>query len=323
MLKIKNNQKFLVNLYIFIILSIIFLMVIKPDIAIQSFWQGVVIWAKNVMPALLPFFILSKLLTYTPLLKFLGKKFAPITHKLYGVGGVSGYIYIMSIISGYPVGAKLTSDLYLNGTISSGQAQTISSFVSTSGPLFIIGTVAVGFFNSPIMGAIIIISHFLSAIINGFIYRQKNPNDMAFLLNHHSQNIIADTVKSSIESILLIGGFIALSYMILEVLIAIKAFAFLTYPLFLLGIPKDTTLAIISGIIEVTTGTMMLSKLSLSFKTLTLIVSFLVSFGGLCIHAQAYTFLKSFKMPYFKFLLQKSTHAILSTIITFIILLFI
>lgn len=325
MIKSKINRKyFLQNFFIIIILGIIFLMVAFPQVAISSFLEGILIWAKSVMPALLPFFILSKLLSFTPFLTTLGNKLSPITKKLYGVGGVSGYVYIMSIISGYPVGAKITADLYSGGTINSGQAQVISSFTSTSGPLFIIGTVAIGFYNSAKLGFIILISHFVSAIINGLIYRKTSANDSSYIQSvSKPSNIIGDTMKSSIESILLVGGFIALFYMLLSILTYIKAFSFITYPLSILGIDSSITLGIISGILEVTSGAKMLSLCVISFELQAIILSFLVSFGGFSIHAQAYAFLKSFNMPYYNFFLQKFTHATISMLITLIIVLII
>jgi nucleoside recognition membrane protein YjiH len=112
----------------------------------QSFFQGLRLWATKVLPALLPFFILVKLLSYTTFSQTIGNFLSPITYRFYRVGGIAGYIYIMSILSGYPVGAKLTADFYKENYISKRQAHTISAFTSTSGPLFVLGTVGIGLF---------------------------------------------------------------------------------------------------------------------------------------------------------------------------------
>lgn len=320
---IKNQSKKLeFNKYIVIlcILSIILMLIIMPSIAMQSFFTGILIWATKVLPSLLPFFILTKLLSYTTFISTIGKKLNPITKKLYGVGGVSGYIFTMSIVSGYPMGAKLTSDMYSNKIITTRQASVITSFTSTSGPLFIIGSVAIGMYNNPTLGYIILISHYLSALINGLIYRKEVKNEISTLNSTTTTNPLGDSMTNSIASIMTVGGFIALFYMILSLLLSINAFTFITFPLELIGISKDITSGIISGLIEVTTGCIMISKLNLSLPFIGTILSFLISFGGLSIHAQAYCFLKSFNMPYFKFLLQKTTHAIISSIITLIIL---
>lgn len=307
-------------LYIILLLFCISLFVFIPQIAMQSFFQGLRLWATKVLPALLPFFILVKLLSYTTFSQTIGNFLSPITYRFYRVGGIAGYIYIMSILSGYPVGAKLTADFYKENYISKRQAHTISAFTSTSGPLFVLGTVGIGLFTSQKLGIIVLISHYISAILNGLLYKYKDKPINKLNFTQKTTNTLSESMTSSIASILVVGGFIAIFYMILSLLLHIQAFKLPTYLFSLIGIPNEITIAIISGIIEVTTGATLLAKCAISFKLQALIVSFLISFGGLSIHAQAYCFLKDINMPYSKFLLQKFTHATLSLIITSIIL---
>lgn len=319
MTNIKSKK---INLYnIFYVVMLIFgisLLIIFPSLSISSFYQGLQIWATKVLPALLPFFILTKLLSYTNALKSLGNVFTPITSKFYGVGGISGYIYIMSIISGYPVGAKLTSDLYKGGVITSGQAQTITSFASTSGPLFILGTVAIGMYNNSAIGFVIIISHIFGAILNGFLYKNKEKISTCNFSQKESKNILNETMTSSIMSIMIVGGFIAIFYMFLQIILSLNIFSPILNIAKIIGIDEGLSKGMIAGFFEVTTGCLILSKYSISYKLLAILSTFLISFGGLSIHAQAYTFLHDFNMPYKKFFLQKLTHAIFSTVIAII-----
>lgn len=312
--KNKKVTPFQISYIILLLIGILFIL-IMPKLAISSFWDGTKIWATKVLPALLPFFLLTRLLSDTPIIKQIGKIFSPVTRKLYGVGGVSGYIYLMSIISGYPVGAKLTADLYAQGEISSGQAETITSFTSTSGPLFIIGTVAIGMYNSQTIGFIILISHLLGTIINGLLYRNKQSQAIKITSNIQT-NTLSSNMSSSISSIMIVGGFIAIFYMFLQILLHINFFAPITKLCQLLGIDKSISSSIIAGLIEVTSGCLYLSQLQLSPSLLAILSTFLISFGGFSIHAQAYTFLQSFGLSYKKFLLQKITQAILSTLIS-------
>lgn len=318
--KIKNKTNYKNIFLIIIILTCIGLILLMPKIAMKSFFEGIRIWSIKVLPSLLPFFLLTKLLSYTNFATSTGKIFTPITNKLYGVGGISGYIYVMSIISGYPVGAKLTSDFYNNGLISSGQAKTITSFTSTSGPLFILGSVSIGMFNDSKLGIILLLSHYLGAILNGFLYRIKKSNMMITKQSTlKSDNFLNESMTNSITSILVVGGFIALFYMIISICIALNLFNPIISLLKVININPDISSSVICGIIEVTTGCLFLSKITTSFILKASILSFLISFGGLSIHAQAYCFLKNFNMSYILFLLQKFTHAIFSTLITVLI----
>ena len=319
-----KNINYLNFIYISLLITVILTIIILPKVAIQNFFQGLLLWATKVLPALLPFFILTKLLSYTTFVAIASKHLSPITNKLYNVGGVAGYVFFMSIISGYPVGAKITADLYNSKQITSSQAKTITAFTSTSGPLFIIGTVGIGFFRSSKIGFIILISHIISAILNGLLYRNKETTTTSnnLITPPPPDNTLSESMYSSIISIMLVGGFIAISYMLLGIITDLNLFNFLTGPLSKIGINKNISHAILSGFIEVTTGLNMLSCTNLSFKFSAIISSFLISFGGLSIHAQAYCYLRSFNLKYTHFLIQKITHAIISASVTFVILLF-
>lgn len=306
--------------YVLLLIFIIILIILLPKNSISSFYDGIQLWATKVLPTLLPFFILTKLLSQTPLIPYLEKKISPLTQQFYGVGGVAGYVYIMSIISGYPVGAKITSDLYESGKITKSEAQTITAFTSTSGPLFILGSVAVGMFGSAKMGAIIIVSHYLGALINGLLYRQKEPYTKTLGVVPQTNAIpLGEVVSSSVMAVLNIGGFIALFYMIISLASSLNFFSLITKPLSYLGIPQGVSRGVLSGLIEVTSGEKILSDTSLSLSLATVLSSTIISFGGLSIHAQAYSFLSKFDMPYRKFLRQKITHALFSTIISILL----
>lgn len=310
-------------IYISFLLASIIIIVIIPRQAITTFGQGLNLWATKVLPSLLPFFILTKLLSFTTFINSAGKFLTPITKKLYGVGGVAGYVYFMSIVSGYPIGAKLTSDLYENKAITSSQAKTISAFTSTSGPLFILGTVGLGFFNSYKLGIIVLISHLISALLNGLLYRNKECKEISAIIpTATSHNPLNDTMYNSIISIMLVGGFIAIFYMALNLLLELNILNPIITLLSNLGINNHISTALISGVIEVTTGLSILSQKAIDFKLATIISSILISFGGLSIHAQAYCYLKNFRLKYSHFLIQKATHAILSASVTLIILIF-
>ena len=88
----------------------------------------------------------------------------------------------------------------------------------------------------------------------------------------------------------------------------------------IIGVDKNISISILSGILEITTGEIMLSSLALPQNLSIIISTALVSFGGLSIHAQAYSYLQDFDMPYRKFLLQKITHCILATLVSFLLL---
>ena len=73
--------------------------------------NGLTLWANNVIPALFPFFIATELLGNTNIISILGKKFNKFMRPIFNIPGIASYPLIMGIISGYPVGAKIVSEL--------------------------------------------------------------------------------------------------------------------------------------------------------------------------------------------------------------------
>lgn len=60
---------------------------------------------------------------------------------LFNVPGEGAFPFIMGIISGYPIGAKIVSDFKDNNICTPIECERLLAFTNNSGPLFIVGTV--------------------------------------------------------------------------------------------------------------------------------------------------------------------------------------
>jgi nucleoside recognition membrane protein YjiH len=71
----KNNIKIFIKKYTLTLLFSLFLifLVIYSQTNLFAAQKGLLLWAKNVVPALFPFFIATELLNYTNVPKFLGR----------------------------------------------------------------------------------------------------------------------------------------------------------------------------------------------------------------------------------------------------------
>ena len=286
-----------------------------------SCYEGIKVWALCVLPALFPFFILTKLLASFGVIEKVGNKLSGVTRFLFGAPGVSAYVYLMSILSGYPVGAKLTADLYEQGSITEKEAKKITTFTSTSGPLFIIGTVATGMFANVRLGLVILISHLLGAIANGILFRSygKSTSVCSAAPVQAPKNILEDTMWSSIKSLLMIGGYISIFFVLIQILNNYKILFPINFVLgglfSLIGLPAQVSGGITDGFFEVTRGCLTMSQLAIPMPVVAIILTIIISFGGLCIHMQAMTFLKKFNMKMSFYFLMKTTQAIFSGLI--------
>ena len=323
--KTKLSNVFLTAFLFFITIAFI----INPAKYIGSCYNGLLTWAKCVLPALFPFFFITKLLTELKVLDKVFFKFKNINKKLFNSPTISGYIFGMSIISGYPVGAKLIEDAYSQKLIDEKGANKLVSFCSNSGPIFIIGTVGTIMFNSIKIGYILYISHILSAILNGLLYRNKykceidDDKKIESIIDYN--NLLSKVINSSISSILVVGGFITLFYVAIDVLIDYKVLLPLSNLINMVFSPlglNNIGTGITSGLIEVTRGCLELSKLNINLTSLVCIVSGLITFGGLSIHAQSITFLSNAKVNIKYYFLTKITQTIFACVISFLLCMF-
>lgn len=131
--------------------------------------KGITLWANNVVPSLFPFFVAVELLKHTNLIYYLSIKLDKYMKPIFNLPGVASFPFVMGLISGYPVGAKIVSDLYSNYLCTQKEAERMLAFTNNSGPLFIIGTVGCSFYSNTSIGILLLISHILSSICVGII----------------------------------------------------------------------------------------------------------------------------------------------------------
>lgn len=297
-------------------------LVINPQRYIQSIFSGMLLFAKNVAPALFPFFFFSKLLTGLGGASALGKALKKPVSKLYNAPQESGYILVMSLISGYPIGAKLISDFYENGNFTIDNCKKVSSFTSTSGPLFVVGTVGTLMLSSPKAGYVLFLCHALGALINGLIYRDRKSENklMSMPSTQDDDNLLNKSITSSILSVLVVGGYIAIFSMIIDIAIDLKivdGLAFLlAKPLSLFNLSPQIAEATVISFIEITRGCQTFAQSGVSIKIILPFIAGLLSFGGLSITFQSLTFLKSCKVKTSYYLLVKLTQAIITFVIS-------
>ncbi len=131
--------------------------------------NGLKLWANNVVPSLFPFFVAVELLSNTNVVYYLSKFLDRFMRPIFNVPGVGAFPFIMGLISGYPVGAKIVSNLYSNSSITKDEAERLLCFTNNSGPLFIMGTVGISFYANSTIGLVLLLTHISASITVGII----------------------------------------------------------------------------------------------------------------------------------------------------------
>lgn len=301
-----------------LVLYFLFCMISEPAKYISKSLDGISAWAMSVLPSVLPFMFFTKVLSSLDCMQSFTRPFSAVGKTLFKSPPISFYTFLMAIMSGYPVGSKMVADLFLQGKITREDAFKMTSFCSTSGPMFIIGAVGIGMFKNQTIGYILFISHVLGAILNGILFgriklRQNNSlqDEPPLPQNQNSaqkKSDISEIVLNSTLAILSVGCIITIFFIVIECFSP------------LLSLLPDTLRFFVEGVIEITKGCIDISSLQ-NLNLATILCSFVISFGGISTVLQSLTMLSSIKMRARFFLLQKFCHAIFSTLVTVVLLL--
>ena len=317
------------NILCILLVFAIALLIINPARYTKSVLAGSSLFYFSVMPSLLPFFFISKILfSFNLTNKFILINSKPM-NKVFKLPPISSYIFFMSILCGYPVGAKIIGELYACNQISKDDCKHLLTMASTSGPIFIIGSVGAGLYSNPSLGFAIFICHFFSVLIAGFILTRKLPrskNNTLTLPTKQTQNVLSETVYSTIISIFTVAVYISVFYMFIDMAYDIKvlgAISGLLEKLFInINVDPFFAKGIASGFIEMTRGLAEI-KATTNLKLKLIVSTALISFGGLSVFIQSLTFLNRTKIKALYFLkikcLQLLVSILISTIVAFII----
>ncbi len=263
----------------------------------------------NVFPSLIPFMILSNIIINYDFIEELSDIFKNIMVKIFKVSKNCSFALIMSMLSGTPSNAKYINDLYTNNLITLSDVKKCLNFCHFTNPIFILGTIGLSFLGNKKIGLVILISHFLSSIILGLLNKKEDINDLSFIhkkINKNFINIFKDSIKTTIDTLLLILGIITSCIIITCIIDNI--------------ISIDMNYKFVYGLLEITQGLKYLSLSNLSIEIKAIISSFIISFGGLCIHAQVFTIIDNKKIRYIPYFLSRLKQAIISSILTYLII---
>lgn len=241
--------------------------------------EGITLFAISVLPATLPFLFLTNILTRQQAFLKAAGRISPLAQKVFRVSGAGALCAILAALSGYPVGARTVLDLSSRGSISKQECFRLACLSSTSGPMFLVGAVGAGMFQSAALGWILFLSHLLGVYLVCFVMRfigKPVKEQSVPLFNNQGGNPLMDSVLS----VLAVGGAIAIFY----------AFSgIFRDALSLVGVNNHYVIALITGLIEMTSGCKLLSGLGGPYSAA--LAAFLVTLGGGCVLLQQMSFL--------------------------------
>ncbi len=302
--------------------------------------NGLALWFNSVVPSLLPFFIATELLSHTSIISSIGNFLDCFMKPIFNVPGIGAYALIMGIISGYPIGAKIVTEFRNNNLCTKAECERLLAFTNNSGPLFIIATVGISLFGNVEIGILLFLAHFLGSISVGLLFRFWKMKDVETLpVSSYRKNsinsvtfsnlgeVLTNSILNSIHSVVLIGGFVVLFSVIINILNNIGFFYYFSYLLSPIlnefGLSNSFSTAILSGIIEVTNGINLISQIPMkAISTNLIITSFLLGFGGISIFLQVLSITSKSDLSIKAYFIGKLLHGTISAVLTYVFIKF-
>lgn len=122
-------------------LLLIILILSRPEATFQYAYEGLYQWAAKMVPTLFPFMMISSIMVYSGADLELGHMLSYGLKKIYKYSSYGLYAVFMGFFCGFPMGAKVVSELYEKGRISKTEADTLLAFCNNIGPAYFMGII--------------------------------------------------------------------------------------------------------------------------------------------------------------------------------------
>lgn len=268
---------------------------------------GLMLWFFTLLPSMLPFLILSSLFVHLEVLEKLFGRGASFWRRAFGLSPQGTYALFMGIFCGYPMGAKVTADLYRGQRITRQEADYLLTFSCHPGPSFLSAYLCVEILErEDVTGwtyLVIYLSSFLCSLMFRPSRRRQSVPETPAVSAPFRENLKKETsvslslgealdasILNAFLSITKLGGYMILFSVLQSFLKTwLPAVPCIRYP--------------VLGLMEITTGLSALSQSRLPFSLLYILTVSFTSFGGLCVAAQTKSMLADTDLsliPYLK-----------------------
>ena len=300
---------------LFCICLLLFLLV-HPEEALLSAKDGMSLWLNVMITTLLPFLILTGILLKTGNIPQLLEPLAPFWKHFFGISPAGAYVLILGFLCGYPMGAKLAHDLYINHQISQREGEYLLTFSCNASPAFIFSYLSQNILEGKIpphsLLLILLSADFVCMLFFRFLvyhgntvssvkpeYRKKET------YQQDSTGVILDvSIMSGFETITRLGGYILIFSLLFT--------GFYHYWPFC-----SQNKILLTSPIELTTGLHQIAQSAFSWKIKYITSMTLTAFGGFCVMFQTKSVLEE-KLSILPYIFAKCLNA--SLVFLFLVL---
>ncbi len=307
------NKKNILLVIVFTSLSLILIM--NPNILIESVSTGMNLFINKLFVSLFPFFVLSEILINYNFHYYVSRVLKNLFTKIFKINSVSSTIIILSLLTGHPGNAKYIKDFLSRGIIDETEATKLLIFSFFPSPVFVITIVGFLMFGSIKIGIILLLIIYIINFTLGLIIRNKiNIKISNEVILYKAPMPIGIVLKNSI-----INSFNTLLLILGNIIVFTIIFNIFTSFFHVSPILES----VFASFIELTGGIKKISELFTNFNIRFSLSIFALIFAGTSIHSQIYSILSDYSIKYKKVFIYRLITAILSSALIYIILLII
>ncbi len=278
-----------------LIVFLVFSMVAFPAAILEGATTGLNLWWNVVLPALLPFLMVSEILLNLGLMEQLGRGFEKLMRPLFRLPGEAALGLVMGYFSGFPAGAAVAAGLRRQGLITREEGNRLIAFNNNPSPLFITLVVATGILGNPGLGGLILLICYGVNLILGVLLGLKAPLPLKRSPEHRgkkNQNLLPfgkllkNAAKNAGGNIAIIGCYLVFFSILSNSIDASGINTLIMLPLKKIGLPEELNIPLLQGLWEMTLGINSIGQTSLPLNLKLALSCAMLSFGGIGIHAQ-------------------------------------
>lgn len=302
-MKQKIKVLFILSFVVFFILMFVY-----NESFMKGVRNGVYLSISVMIPSLFAPMAVCAFFQKSSLIRYLGKYSKKISSLLFSLPPVAFPSFLLSCISGYPVGASIANSLYKSGDLTKIQGQILSSVSCSAGPAFIVIAVGNGMIGSKQIGYLLLTVHIVTSIFTAMIFSKILGADDTVQPRTKQKTLplsvaFVESVSLAGKNVLIICGFTILFSGVVEIITAI--------------FHSDIITTIFACLLEISNG-------CVNLKTMNLPPAFfaaVLGFGGLSVICQVISAQGGLRTSIFQILLIRVFHAMISYFLCTILLL--
>lgn len=314
----------------------------SPESSFAASMQGLKLWWSLVFPALLPFLILSQMLTASGFVHGFGVLLEPLMNRVFRLPGAGGWTLALGATAGFPGGAQGAAQLHKQGHFTGIEAGRLASLVHLTSPVTLLIVIGSALFHQPATGYSLLALHWLSGLLAGLLAprlgrwpkqpqnaevdRQRSGSLFKRMVRAGAEarrqdgrsfgKLLGESVSSSVQNLMIVGGYIIMFSVVIR---TITDF----FP--------QLSAALTSALLELHLGAQAVTDLTREAAASELIpashsglvgfalLSAALGWSGICAHLQVLTLMKPAGLRYLPFAAIRLLHAGCAFILTLLL----